>query len=175
MPVQVDGGAETDCLGFVEPKSNAGTRNTFLIERIESCAKLTREPFIEDVLVVWCATREQGNTTVPGWQTQYPHLVHPIGQIHKGIRLWTLYGLVSHGAQGTAFCIPSGGTYQPIPRCELAEYISAGFSPVKRAKRSGPAGPGLSLRYPQKPSAQAAGHRRGPGSGFPWQCGPDGR
>lgn len=67
MPIQVEGGAEAECLGFVEPKSNAGTRNTFHIERIEGCAKLTRAPFIEDVLVVWCATRERGDTTVVGW------------------------------------------------------------------------------------------------------------
>ena len=61
---------ETDqmvCFGFVEPKSNRGKTNTMHIEKIEGCALLKKEPMVEDVLVVWCATRERGDTTVVGW------------------------------------------------------------------------------------------------------------
>lgn len=55
------------CFGFVEPKSNRGKTNTMHIEKIEDCALLKKEPMVEDVLVVWCATRERGDTTVVGW------------------------------------------------------------------------------------------------------------
>lgn len=46
---------------------NKGRRNTFHIENIEGCAALKDEPFVEDVLVVWCATRQQKDITVVGW------------------------------------------------------------------------------------------------------------
>ena len=55
------------CMGFVEPMSTRGKTNTMHIERIEGCADLKDEEFIEDVLVIWCATREQGDITVVGW------------------------------------------------------------------------------------------------------------
>ncbi len=55
------------CFGFVEPKSNRGKTNTLHIEKIKGCALLKKEPVVEDVLVVWCATRERGDTTVVGW------------------------------------------------------------------------------------------------------------
>ena len=66
-PILVQGESETECLGFVEPKSNSGTRNTFHLEKIDGCANLKNEPFVEDVLVIWCATRLQGDVTVVGW------------------------------------------------------------------------------------------------------------
>ncbi|MCM1232378.1 MAG: hypothetical protein NC489_19830 [Ruminococcus flavefaciens] len=66
-PRSFEGEPEEICLGFVEPKSNRGRRNTFHLENIEGCAAIKDEPFVEDVLVVWCATRQQKDTTVVGW------------------------------------------------------------------------------------------------------------
>jgi len=82
MPVSIDGERETECLGFVEPKANSGVRNTFHLEKIEGCANLKDEPFVEDVLVVWCATRLQGDITVVGW---YQHAV-----VWRDLQGWTL-------------------------------------------------------------------------------------
>jgi len=67
LPRLIEGEAEEECLGFVEPKSNRGRRNMFHIENIEGCAALKDEPFAEGVLVVWCATRQQKDITVVGW------------------------------------------------------------------------------------------------------------
>ena len=66
-PIKLDDEEQTMCLGFVEPKSNKGRRNTLHIQNIEGCAACTQEPCVEDVLVVWCATRMEGDTTVVGW------------------------------------------------------------------------------------------------------------
>ena len=55
------------CLGFVEPKSNKGTRNTMHIENIEGCSACKNEPCVDDILIVWCATRIEGDITVVGW------------------------------------------------------------------------------------------------------------
>lgn len=60
----------SQCVGFVEPKSNRGTRNTMHIEKIEGCASMKYEESVDDVLVIWCATRQQGDTTVVGWYKQ---------------------------------------------------------------------------------------------------------
>ena len=67
LPIELDGTEQAMCLGFVEPKSNKGTRNTLHIENIEGCSACKHEPCVEDVLVVWCATRMEGDTTVVGW------------------------------------------------------------------------------------------------------------
>lgn len=67
FPVLMDGSEEEECIGFVEPKSNRGTRNTLHIENIEGCASLKYEPFVDDVLVIWCAKRDQRTVTVVGW------------------------------------------------------------------------------------------------------------
>lgn len=67
LPRVLNDELEEICLGFVEPKSNRGRRNTFHLENIEGCAALKDEPFVEDVLVIWCATRERKDTTVVGW------------------------------------------------------------------------------------------------------------
>ena len=37
---------------------------TPFILKIDGCANLKNEPFVEDVLVIWCATRLQGDVTV---------------------------------------------------------------------------------------------------------------
>lgn len=66
-PIMNENKEEGRCFGFVEPKSNRGKRNTLHIEKIEGCAAMNKEDFVEDVLVVWCAKREKGDITVVGW------------------------------------------------------------------------------------------------------------
>lgn len=66
-PFEMDGSEELECIGFVEPKSNRGKRNTLHIENIEGCEALKNEDCVDDVLVVWCAKRDVGDTTVVGW------------------------------------------------------------------------------------------------------------
>ena len=56
------------CRGFVETKSGNGCdRNQLHIERIDDCEDLTNSDYAEDVLVVFCATRQQNDTVVVGW------------------------------------------------------------------------------------------------------------
>ena len=77
LPIELEGAEQEMCLGFVEPKSNKGTRNAVHIESIEGCSALKNEEAVEDVLVVWCATRIEGDTTVVGWYknaTVFRHL-----------------------------------------------------------------------------------------------------
>lgn len=77
LPIELEGAAQEMCLGFVEPKSNKGIRNTVHIENIEGCNAMKNEESVEDVLVVWCATRIEGDTTVVGWYknaTVFRHL-----------------------------------------------------------------------------------------------------
>lgn len=81
MPVSMEGELE-ECLGFVEPKSNRGKRNTFHLENIEGCAAIEDEPFVDDVLVIWCATRQQKDTTVVGW---YKHAT-----VWRDLQSWRL-------------------------------------------------------------------------------------
>lgn len=82
LPIEMDGSAEPECVGFVEPKSNRGVRNTFHIENIEGCAELKKAPFAEDVLVVWCAKRSRGDVTVVGW---YKHAT-----VFREVQDWTV-------------------------------------------------------------------------------------
>ena len=67
LPIEMDGISEPECVGFVEPKSNRGVRNTLHIEKIEGCSAMKKEPFVDDVLVIWCAKRDRGDITVVGW------------------------------------------------------------------------------------------------------------
>ena len=67
LPIEMEGSDDLECVGFVEPKSNRGTRNTFHIEKLEGCAAMKDEPCVDDVLVVWCAKRDRGDITVVGW------------------------------------------------------------------------------------------------------------
>ena len=55
LPIEMEGVSEPECVGFVEPKSNRGVRNTLHIEKIEGCEALKKEPCVDDVLVIWCA------------------------------------------------------------------------------------------------------------------------
>ncbi len=81
-PVCMDGNEYEECIGFVEPKSNRGTRNTLHIENIDGCAALKHEPFVDDVLVVWCAKRDQRSITVVGW---YKH-----ARVWRDLQDWTV-------------------------------------------------------------------------------------
>ena len=67
LPIEMEGEPELECIGFVEPKSNKGRKNSFHIEKIEGCESMAKEPFVDDVLVVWCAKRDLGDVTVVGW------------------------------------------------------------------------------------------------------------
>ena len=85
MPVVLDEKDYSECVGFVEPKSNKGTRNSLHIEKIEGCAAMKKESFIEDVLVIWCATRNLGDKTditVVGW---YKHAT-----VFRDLTDWTM-------------------------------------------------------------------------------------
>lgn len=66
-PFNMEGTDELECMGFVEPKSNKGTRNTIHIEKLEGCELMKKETSVDDVLVVWCAKDEVGVITVVGW------------------------------------------------------------------------------------------------------------
>lgn len=55
------------CIGFVETKSNRGNRNQWHIERISGCTLAANEDFVDDVLVVWCATTDRNFISVVGW------------------------------------------------------------------------------------------------------------
>ena len=81
-PFDMEGSTEPECIGFVEPKSNKGTRNTLHIEKIEGCEAMKDEPFVDDVLVIWCAKREQNDVTVVGW---YKHAT-----VWRDLQEWTL-------------------------------------------------------------------------------------
>ena len=80
MPLETDG-EELECFGFVEPKSNRGTRNTLHIENIEGCEACKNEDCIEDVLVIWCAKQDRGNVSVVGW---YKHAT-----VWRNLQDWT--------------------------------------------------------------------------------------
>ena len=65
------------CLGFVETKSSrANKRNELHIEKIQGCEMLKKEPCVDHVLVIWCATTMLNETSIVGWYkdaTVYRH------------------------------------------------------------------------------------------------------
>jgi hypothetical protein len=66
-PVDFDDG-KTYCLGFVETKSTSKSKSNELhIENISGCEMMKNDEFIEDVLVVWCATTDLNETSIVGW------------------------------------------------------------------------------------------------------------
>ena len=76
MPIPMEDEDGPQCVGFVEPKSNRGVRNTLHLENIDGCRLCAKEECVSGVLVVWCAKREIGMTrsgapkygiTVVGW------------------------------------------------------------------------------------------------------------
>ena len=66
LPTMDDSGTEV-CYGFVEPKHNRGVVNTLHIENITGRDSDMYEDYIDDVLVIWCATKEKNQQTVVGW------------------------------------------------------------------------------------------------------------
>lgn len=55
------------CYGFVEPKRTKNKRNQLHIERISDRLEDKNIPYIDDVLVVWCAVKEKNIVAVVGW------------------------------------------------------------------------------------------------------------
>lgn len=82
LPINVEGGDEQECFGFVEPKSNRGTRNTLHIENIEGCSQFKHAEYVDDVLVIWCAKRDRGDVTVVGWYKR--------AQVWRELQDWTV-------------------------------------------------------------------------------------
>ncbi len=74
-PVELSGGEEIEegeyCLGFVETKrTNHETDNQLKIEKISGCSLCTKEDFVEDVTVVYCARypwSDKRETVIVGW------------------------------------------------------------------------------------------------------------
>jgi len=65
-PVALNGSER--CLGYVETKrTNQETNNQLHIEKINGCESCKTDSSVDDVLVVWCATREQQSAVVVGW------------------------------------------------------------------------------------------------------------
>ncbi|MFA9422273.1 MAG: hypothetical protein ACERLG_01755 [Sedimentibacter sp.] len=55
-------------LGSFETKcSKVGKQNQLHIEKIQGCESLTNEDFVDDVLVVWCATSLTNCSKIVGW------------------------------------------------------------------------------------------------------------
>ena len=82
LPIILDESEVEMCLGFVEPKSNRGSRNTLHIENIEGCLNYKNEPSVENVLVIWCATRVNGDCTVVGWYKN--------ATVYRVLQEWTM-------------------------------------------------------------------------------------
>lgn len=54
--------------GFVETKhTKEGYDKELHIEKISGCELLKKAPYVDDVLVIWCATMSRGVTRVVGW------------------------------------------------------------------------------------------------------------
>lgn len=82
LPIEMEGETELECMGFVEPKSNRGRRNSFHIEKIEGCEAMSKELCVDDVLVIWCAKRDRGDVTVVGW---YKHAT-----VYRDLQDWII-------------------------------------------------------------------------------------
>ena len=41
-PLEMEDSSELECIGFIEPKSNRGVRNTLHIEKIEGCTAMKK-------------------------------------------------------------------------------------------------------------------------------------
>lgn len=82
LPIELEGREKTACVGFVEPKSNRGVRNTIHIENIEGCSAYEKDAYVDDVLVIWCATRLEGDITVVGWYKN--------AKVFRELQEWTM-------------------------------------------------------------------------------------
>ncbi len=78
-----------NCYGFFETKFKNGYKsanrvnNQLHIERIDTCAKNLNE--LDDVLVVWCATKERNEYKVVGWyQHAWVYRFYQVLQFENG-------------------------------------------------------------------------------------------
>jgi len=141
-PFEMDGSDDLECVGFVEPKSNRGSRNTFHIERIEGCEAYSREPYIDDVLVVWCAKSYKGEVTVVGW---YKHAT-----VWRNLLDWTL-DFPDHSEERYYNVRAKASECVLLPEGERNRHIWS----VPLAKRTGSYGFGQSMVwYPTEPEAE---------------------
>lgn len=88
------------CLGFVETKETfSGTRNQLHIEKIDGCELCVKDEFVEDVLVVYCATHpSHGFTAVVGWYqhaTVYRKYMEVGFEQDDGSTYWQAYNAIS--------------------------------------------------------------------------------
>jgi hypothetical protein len=130
LPIEMEGIAEPECVGFVEPKSNRGVRNTLHIEKIEGCAAMKKEPLVDDVLVIWCAKRDRGDVTVVGW---YKHAT-----VWRDVQDWTIMfdngmeeerGYNVRAKASDCTLLPSGERNRAIWSIPSAKYTGAyGFA-----------------------------------------------
>lgn len=69
LPAKLDESAELKCMGFVETKTRptANRANNLHIEKIDGCEAMKNEEYADDVLVIWCATRQQNDIKIVGW------------------------------------------------------------------------------------------------------------
>ena len=54
-------------LGSYETKHTRGINNQTHIENIHCCRGLSKDDYVDDVIVVWCATDPNGSSCVVGW------------------------------------------------------------------------------------------------------------
>ena len=62
-----DADGEEVCFGFVEPKHNHGVTNTIHLENITGNIADKEAEYVDDVLVIWCATLDTHHPAVVGW------------------------------------------------------------------------------------------------------------
>lgn len=65
-PINFNG--KKTCLGFVETKSTNGSyANDLHIEKIRGCENMKKDEYVDDVLVIWCATADTNECVIVGW------------------------------------------------------------------------------------------------------------
>lgn len=143
LPIEMEGEDVLQCRGFFEPKTTRGARNTVHIERIDGCEAYKNEPMVEDVLVVWCATREEGDATVVGW---YEH-----ASVYRDLQEWTM--IYSDGSEEGRFFNVSAKASDCVllPRGERNRYVWS--APAARYTRTYGFGQAM-VWYPTEPEAQ---------------------
>lgn len=142
LPVETEDGS-AECIGFVEPKSHKGGRNTFHLENIEGCDAMKKAPFVDDVLVIWCAKNDYGNVTVVGW---YKHAT-----VWRNIQNWTLEYSDGYEEDRLYNVSAKAENCTLLPSPERTRRIWV----VRSAKQTGSYGFGQSMVwYPTEPSAK---------------------
>lgn len=143
LPIQLDGNDELECLGFFEPKSHSGKRNMIHIENIEGCNHCTNVPSVDDILVIWCATRLQGDTTVVGW--------YKGAEVFRELQDWTVIFEDGHEQPREYNVRAKASNCTLLPVGERNRYIW--YVPSAKNTRSYGFGRAM-LWYPTEPEAQ---------------------